>query len=280
MPDFDPNRSESNKIHDLLILCNNIASYTCGILIACHYFFFPHWPCYFTSFYPGQDVHVTYLILNGVQYFYTIQFVWTILTNQSTFLMTYGWFMIQISNEYFCFSDKTREELITFREQKYRGRQKIMSNFRTSDVFPLKYRQFQILHLQFNEVYSSAIMPMQTVVTFLAVFCNFSLVRHKGKLTTSNVVILWIWTAGATGFWLIVLFYCGSMYNQSARVLLIIRNNDWGSKRKNTMMKKFVRSCSPISYGYGKMYVIRMISTFKFITNVTRGTFKVLLTVK
>lgn len=274
MPNFHPNNSWSNWLLDTMIVSFWLGCIACGILIAGHYVFFPYWPCYFTALLPPENRHFAILTLYGIQYFYMLQCIWAIINIQGTFILTYGWYIFQISHEYFCFNN----EISAKSQLKRWQRQKTIAGFRTIEEFPRRYRQFQILHVNFEQIFCKLIMPLEAVITFLAIFCNFSLIHHKNRLSPSNLAILLIWTVGVTGFWLTALSFCGIMYKKSAKTLVTIRKKHWGSRHLNLCMKKFVRSCHPISYGSGRMYVIRMLSTFKFIRHVSRGTFKALLT--
>lgn len=279
MPYFDPNLSCANYVFDAMITSGTILAPACGFFISCHYLFYPHWPCYVSSLVPPEEFTFTIWLCSGIFYFCVLQIIWAVLLIQGVCFLTYGWYMYLISHEYYCFAETARGPPGK-RAQRVWSMQKNTKAFRSYEEFPLRYRQFQILHLNFMEVFSSMIIPMQGTITNLALFCNFSLIKYNDIMNMTNTAILLIWSVGGTVNWLVALTFTGSMYTKSVRSLNTVKNKDWGSKTKNMVMKRFAKSCKPLSYGYGRMYVIRMVSVLKFIRHLTRGTFRVLLTLK
>lgn len=280
MPTFNPNHSIRNWIFDGLIFCMCLMSPIYGLVISSHYVFFPDWPSYMTSLVPQQHrtwhVYVTF----GMVYFVALQMIWAALTVGCIIIFTFGWFTWLVTDEYFCFPEQSRRPPQGIQAKQIWSQQRAIPAFRSFELFPFKYRELEIIILNFMEVFSPIIIPLQTAITILGIFCNVSLIKYNELLNAANTCLLLIWSGGGTTCALIALTFCGMTHNKSVRMLRTMRAKNWGSKERNSIMKRFVRSCKPLSYGYGRMYIIRKISVFKFMRHLTRGTFRCLLTLK
>ncbi|CAL8085587.1 unnamed protein product [Orchesella dallaii] len=91
------------------------------------------------------------------------------------------------------------------------------------------------------------------------------------------LIILSFWAGGGVTATFILLEVCSNLYKLTQRALASMkRRKDWGSIRETKYMKKFVKSCKPLSIGYGNTYVIRKKSVLNFFKFVARGTFRAL----
>ncbi|CAL8081086.1 unnamed protein product [Orchesella dallaii] len=271
MPTFDPNVSCDSWIFDIFLTGIGALFPLFGLIISCHYLLFPHWPVYLSSLVDPEDLTIDILLASGLIYFYGLQMIWAFLLNVCVVLLTIGRYCWLLADEFYC-DDGSQGKKILY--------QKTTSAFHQMDTYRLYYRQFEILHVNVLQVFSFIIVPGQALILNLALFCNFSLVRYSELMNVTNAFILLLWSIGGSFAAFLGLHYCGSMYNKSVKVLRSIGNKNWGSSHNNKLMKKFAKSCKPISYGYGRMYVIRKISVFKFFLSLIRGTFRALLTIK
>lgn len=279
MPSFNRGRSSINIIFNLFFVWLGFLCPMAGLFIGCHYFFFPRWPCYFSSLIPIEYFTFPVYIFFGFGYVAGLQMLWSLLFTNTIFLTTVGYYMWFLTTEYFCFPD-TGKPPPGIQAMKIWKCQKTRRGFRSFQSIPFQYRKLQIFHLNFMEVCSSFIVPLQTIITKLGLFCNVSLIKYRHILNIANTVILMFWSFGSTMIALVALTLCAHLHVKTTKMLKTIKNKDWGSPQKNKVMKKFVRSCTPISYGYGRIYVIRKVSVLKFLRHLTRGTFRLLLTLK
>lgn len=279
MPSFNRDRSPINLIFNIFMLYMGFCCPMAGLFIGCHYFFFPRWPCYMSSLVPPEHFTFPLYIFFGFMYVLALQMLWSLLLTTAVAVFTVGYYMWFLTTEYFCFPDNPKGPQ-GIQAKKLWKCQKACPGFRSFESIPFQYRKLQILHLNMLEICSSFIVPMQMIITKLGLFCNFSLIKYRHMLNMTNTVILLFWSVGSTIIALIALTFCANVHVKTTKMLKTMKTKNWGSSLKNMIIKKFIRSCKPLSYGYGRMYVIRKVSVFKFLRHLTRGTFRLLLTLK
>ncbi|CAL8140109.1 unnamed protein product [Orchesella dallaii] len=268
MPSFNSEEYLVNKLLNGMLMVITVGCPFCGFLVSCHYILFYDWSVYLISIVPQEYKTWPLITFFGLDYFYGLQTVWAVMLNTCVYFTTtglYNWLMLR---EFFCSNDGTVNG------------QKTSRKFRDISVIQVNYRKFEMMQLKHVRLYCGILIPFEGVILNLALFCNVSLIRYNHLISLINVGILLIWTVGGTGFVLIGLTYCGALYNKGVKVLGSMKKKDWGSAFNNKLMKKFVKSCIPIQIGYGRMYVIRNVSVFKFLRSFTRGTVRVLLMCK
>ncbi|CAL8140113.1 unnamed protein product [Orchesella dallaii] len=267
MPDFNAEKYKVNKLFSGILMALTIYCPICGFIISCHYIPFYDWPVYLISNVPQEYRSFPLIIVFGIDYFYALQMTWSLLLINAVCLLTTGLYNWLLLNEFVC------------RNGEVQG-QKTVSRFRDISEIQVNYRKFELMNLKLLKLYCGIIIPLEGVILNLALFSNFSLIMYKHLLTPINAAILVLWTVAGTGFVLVGLTYCGALYLKGVKVLGSMKKKDWGSARNNKLMKKFVKSCIPIQIGYGRMYVIRKVSVFKFLRSLTKGTVRVLLMCK
>ncbi|CAL8085541.1 unnamed protein product [Orchesella dallaii] len=113
------------------------------------------------------------------------------------------------------------------------------------------------------------------------IFSTFSLLKHLDEMDITVVAIFGIWEGICFTSWFVALKLCANIYNVTQRALgSMRRREDWGSQMEKKFMKKFLKSCKPLSIGYGKTYVIRNVSILNFFKFIIRGTARALLTLQ
>ncbi|CAL8146048.1 unnamed protein product [Orchesella dallaii] len=151
-------------------------------------------------------------------------------------------------------------------------------NFRQFDNVRLVYRKLQVLHVLAQNVVSSLIRPIITVTTNQIIFCNYSIIRYVSNISVPILIILSSWSVVGTAAVLFGLSSTGETHSLGKKILRSMKNKKWGSKRNNKEIRKFVRSCKPISFNCGRSFVLRKISVLKALKAIVRGTFRALLT--
>ncbi|CAL8145603.1 unnamed protein product [Orchesella dallaii] len=253
MPNFEPNVDCTNWFFDFIIFSSTFSGPFCGLVIASHYFIYPQWPLYLTSLLPSDNLTFPYLISFGIFYFWFLQMIWAILLLDFVIIVTvvrYGWLL---TNEFH------------FGEQHGNKKYKTGPAFRKQENVQRNLRVLQILHLNALEIYSGVIIPLQTVVTNLVIFCNFVIIRYWEILTVLDISMLLIWIVLGNSLAVVGLTCCAMLYQRSVKLKKSLRCHDWKTKAGNKLMAKFIKSVIPFRFGYGKMYVIRKKSVLKFL---------------
>ncbi|CAL8140105.1 unnamed protein product [Orchesella dallaii] len=267
MPNYDVDDCVLNKVFDGVLILISLGSPFAAVIISSHYIFYSDWPAYPTSLLPEDFHSLPVKIAFGVIWYALLQFIWAILLTNMVYLFTFGMYNWQILHEFMC------------RAGGVRG-QKTIREFREFSVIRVNYRKFELVYMNIHELICALIIPLESVILNLALFCNFTLITYSNLLTPINACILLIWNGMGTFGVLIGLTYAGEVYNKGVKTLGSMGKYEWGSKLNNKIMKKFVKSCRPIQIGYGRMYVIRKLSVFKFMRSLTKGTVRVLLMLK
>jgi len=91
-----------------------------------------------------------------------------------------------------------------------------------------------------------------------------------------NILLLFFVLFLGIGIFLL-LNVCADLHRISNKALVSMRKRNWARRKASLEMTSFLRSCKPISMGYGTAYVIRKKSALNFLKFVTRGTVRALL---
>ncbi|CAL8125326.1 unnamed protein product [Orchesella dallaii] len=142
----------------------------------------------------------------------------------------------------------------------------------------MAYRTAQILHERVLNIFQYLIVPLQTVITNLIIFCCVMIIKYGRNLKPSSIGMLVSWGLFGLGFWYLVLLLGGYLYMNGKKVLLSWKYHLWNRRAEAKMMSKFRRSCRPIMINFGRTYVIKRLSVLKFLRGVSRGILRTLLT--
>jgi len=275
MPSIDPNKLAGNWIYDFATCVMCIWFPITGFLVSCHYILFPDWPIYFTSFLSKEDLTFWKLLPMGLVWFSILQTGWMNLLAMAIIMQTYVIYFNRIQLEYNCSNNAAWSQCGGggFMSQT------TVSVFREFGTLQKYYRQLEVVNVIFMDAFSIVIVPTLSVITNLALFCNYSMIRYGETMNIANFIILGAWSGISTLAIVIALTFGGSIYNDGNKVLRSMKNKDWDSKARNKEMKRFVRSCRPIYLGYGTMYRARKTSVLRFLQGINRGTFRAVLTI-
>jgi len=274
MTAFNPNTCYTNLFIDTLLFIVGLALFSMGLLIGLHPWIFPHWPIYYTSLFSNSfsSIPTIAYVLHGIYYIWSFQLCHACLTVLTTLVLGFAPLWITVLKEFICRRDGDDRPL------KF---QKACKAFRAPENITMLYRRVQILNILLLDIVSPIILPLLGVVSYMIIYCNFSLIKHWRGMETSINVILAFWAAAGMIGPLVVLTVGSSLYNLTQRALTSMRRRDhWGSLAESKYMAKFVKSLKPLSIGDGQRFVIRKVTILKFFKFIARGTAKALLTMR
>lgn len=139
---------------------------------------------------------------------------------------------------------------------------------------------FHVLQQHFILLTGKYLFVANTSFILAIVFTNFVIVRYWKVL---NAYILVLFVSGdiiASVVWMLVILLGKLLERNSSRVANSWKLHNWGSDLENRTMKRFQRSCQPLQLSYGKVLIMRKGNLFKFFREITRGTFRLLLTTR
>ncbi|CAL8125320.1 unnamed protein product [Orchesella dallaii] len=141
----------------------------------------------------------------------------------------------------------------------------------------MAYRTLQILQLKTTLVIGRLLIPTQTIALKLAVFSTFMIVKNGHRMRGTTVAMMIGWVVASVLIWSLVLLMGGYLHEYGIRGLKSWKYHQWESREERQVMSKFRKSCTPITLNFGKTYVIRRLTVFKFIRQITRGVFRTLM---
>jgi len=263
-----------NKLYDsfLLGLCTTFPM--CGFLLLGHFIMYPNWPIYFTSLLPKNYNGNFPCIFMGTVWFISMEILCMNVLSNMIYIFTYTAYFNQILIEYICdYSQHVRKPNVF-------QKQMTISAFRTFDNIQTAYRQLEIIHVIAMDFVAFIFVPFMLLVGQFIVYCNYTMIRYWKSLDSAIFLNLGTWSFMATFSMLVGLEVFAMMHNRGRKILRSMKHKDWGSKGRNREMSKFVRSCKPLCFGYGRTYILKKISVLKFIKSVVRGTLRALLAIK
>lgn len=266
----DPNTCKDNRYFDMTILFINKVCPFISVFIGCHSFIYPEWPTYLTTLFDEGTLPFSIRILFSLLVIYIILGCWAILQILLLFLLTNFCYTWEILKEFAC-QDGRSWSKHTF------AHQHASAGFRSFANIRFHYTQLEILQICFLDIFGVLYVPVNIIATNLALFCNYTLIKRWEELDAAGATILIIWSTLSFIGPPMIYGIVGSLRNLGVKVLLSMKDADWGSKSQNVQMKKYVKGCDPLNYGLGKMFVIKRSTVLVFVRTVSRGTFRTLL---
>ncbi len=279
MPHCDPSTSFHNKYFDFAIFSLGISFPFCGLMVSLHSMVYPDWSVYYTYLLPNNPIWLRriFRVFTAIHFTCALQSCWSLLLILIEFILINTRYIWLILTECVCDDGRrSTKRLIS-------NRQHSISSLRKAENLRMIYIQLEILHNNFLDFFGILTIPIYAIVLNLVLFSNFSLIRYWDALNFVIVGILLIWSVNSALLLVVIWGFFGDVHNLGAKVLksILQKKGGWGGRRIETMeMKKFVKSRKLLSYGLGKIYVIKRLSVLKFLKAVTYGTFKLLLTIK
>lgn len=261
---LNPENARLNLYLDLICALLTIACVCCPFLMTAHYFIFPFSPAY--PFVLATDLFhpLTYLAI-GLIYLRLLHAVFANLTTICLLGLVYVFVLFHVLHK----------EFLGRSSKGYNTEPAL----RTRINLPGIYRQFEILHKNVNLCFEHLIIPLQTIITQLCLFCNFTIISQGQNLDATTGVILGFWSAGGLVIWTVFLTTGGYVYLQGKNTLASWKYLEWPKPDKR-YMSKFKMGCRPLAIRVGGYYCVRRLSVLKFWQGIVRGTFRALLTLK
>jgi len=177
-------------------------------MISLHFIVFPNWPIYLPSLFKSVPTNV--LVFHGIYWSWLMQMLYSNLIFMLTFIFAIFPSFPDILKECICQSDGKRR----FRYQKA-GRE-----FRSLELLPQIYRQLHLLNVIFLDIFSVFIMPMQSLGSYLLIYCTFSLTRHHNKMHfTIKIILMFFVLFLGIGIFLL-LNVCADLHRISNKALI------------------------------------------------------------
>lgn len=156
------------------------------------------------------------------------------------------------------------------------------NHLRKPPILIFAWRTVQIFLLQVNQAIGVALVPFHTIFGQLCVTVVCMLLRQYNTMNLTIRLLYITWGLMGFLFWFVALFVGGCVHLYSKRTLNSWKYNNWKglSKQQLKELNKFRKSCPPLSIAYERAYVIRRLSALKFVRALSRGVFRVLLTLK
>ncbi|CAL8121202.1 unnamed protein product [Orchesella dallaii] len=162
------------------------------------------------------------------------------------------------------------------KKQKYKTR----NSLRAVRNIMVAYRTTEILHQNFLRTVGILFVPLHALTGNLVIFSNYVVITQSSEMNGWLSAMLFMWSLSAGIFWWAVLEIGRYISTRGSRVLSSWKLGDWGSPLNSKIMLRFGKSCRPLMLNYRSTYVIGRQSSIKFVKGITRGTFRVLLTLK
>lgn len=247
-------------------------------MVSLHSIVYPDWSVYVTYLLPKNPVWLRQVgqVITAIRFAYALQSCWSLLLFYLEMQLINTRYMWLILTECVCDDGRrSTKRLIS-------NRQHSVSSLRKPENLRMIYIQLEILHKNFQDFFGIIIIPIYAIVVNLVLFSNFSLIRYWGMLNFVIKCILLIWSVNSALILILMYAFFGNVHNLAAKVLksILQKEGGWGTKVQTVEMKKFVKSRKLLSYGFGKIYIIKRLSVLKFLKAVSYGTFKLLLTIK
>ncbi|CAL8132175.1 unnamed protein product [Orchesella dallaii] len=266
MPDHNPETAKTSKLRDLLLV--SVISNLMGtsLLISLVFTIFPQVPVCFGNIIPTEHFTLSVRIVHTVYYTHMVTVIYANLSANAAIIIIYMTQMIPfVVNEFRLDGVK---------------RYRTVAKFRTAHNLMVEYRSVQILHLAFMEIFGHILVPLHFVFMKLVFYCNFVVIRHRDEIHPAVVAMMLLWSIFGSLFWSIFLSLGGHVYAHSTVTRRSWKNWRWESRLDGVIIAKFRKSCKIFMVNYGNTYVIKRRSILQFMKGLTRGTFRVLLTIK
>ncbi len=143
------------------------------------------------------------------------------------------------------------------------------------------WRTVEILQLKINDLLGVILIPCQFLFGKLVVLITFMIIKLGHELSTSEIIMFSLWAVGSGLTWSLILLMGGYIHMFGRKILESWKYHKWIglTKVEKKQMKKFRKSCCPLSISYGKAYVIKRLTVLKFIRGIIAGIFRALLTI-
>jgi hypothetical protein len=238
------------------------------IAIFFHIIYFPNSPLYIISIFPkelwiSKWFQVCYLILFSQIFCYI----------HSTFViqMQLIYFSLLMTYAFVC------KELRLCRNPK--AEYKYSDKIRRTNELRINYRILQTLYHQMMSLFGLYIIPFQGLIGQMIILSFYSIIAHRKYLNFISASITFFAIIIGLGFWGFILVFGGIMFKESKKTVKSWKwHGRWNNSLDAKIMKRFGKSCKPISIGLPGYYKITQITFLKFLRALLINIFRALLT--
>lgn len=161
-----------------------------------------------------------------------------------------------------------------------RGRYITTDTIRQSASLRVVFRALQVLHVRVMGLLGPFIFASHSGIMMIVMYCNCALIQYWSVLQPFTKVPLLMAGIFSGGFWNVVLELGGYMHSRGKRVIHSWNGVESRYTFKGKIMRRFTKSCTPLSIHFGKNFVIRRITLLKYHKGIARGILRALLTTK
>lgn len=144
----------------------------------------------------------------------------------------------------------------------------------------IAYRQFQILHQHIFFIHGPLLISCHGLITMNGIYGNFVLIRYWNTLENYAMAPVIFQNLFTSVIWIGVMEIGIFLYNRGNKLLDSWKRKMWDTRLERRIMTKFRLSCKPLLFAYGSMFVVKSHSLMLFYKQLSRGTFRALLTLK
>jgi hypothetical protein len=159
----------------------------------------------------------------------------------------------------------------------------ILAEIKSQKFDAISIRSFQLLHKLAMGTVGFAVIPVHLVSGQYVVFCQYSLMNQlNGEPDWASTGLFGMTGAAVALFWAGVLECSGRFYNLSRSSIRSWKKEGKmnGIAHERKFIGKFCKSCQPLGIGLEGTFVIKRLSSLKFLRAVIKGTFRALATLK
>ncbi|CAL8072494.1 unnamed protein product [Orchesella dallaii] len=244
-----------------------VLSITCGLLICSHYFMFPKSAPYITYLIPDMYFFTWIYVLTGLGFLVPCIGYTTVLSAAIIIAISFFAYMRPIY---------ATELKLGLHHSKYKASNKL----REPSHLIRNWKAIELLLEAGNKSMGFGLVPLQTIFTKLALFCNVTFVLFGNELQLTSKIAMPVIAIFAIFGWSIFLSIAGNLFLTSKATLNSWKISYWTDKKSRLLMKKYKRSLKPLTIHGGSYFVIRPKSVLNFLRGTSRGTFRALVAVR
>ncbi|CAL8119003.1 unnamed protein product [Orchesella dallaii] len=141
------------------------------------------------------------------------------------------------------------------------------------------YRAITIYKILINQIISPIILPIQNVLSYCIIICNFCLINFSRRLDIKSLLIVAGMSVSCLSAWVVALWFSGMALKISNSRISCLAKYNWpnDNEPQKKYAKKAVKSFRPVFIKAGGFYIVRIVMTLKFINFAIWGTMKALL---
>jgi len=184
MPTFDANLSYQSLFVDVFLFLSGFVVLCVGLALGMNSWIFPDWPIFYISlvYSSPSSIPPGVYVVHGIYFMWVVLMCYSFLTVLVDIVIGFALPYILVLTEFICGREGGGRPLRF---------QMASSSFRALENLPMLYRHVQILNLMILDIISVAVIPFQALMSALAIYCNYSVIRHCGRIRTQRLESFW-----------------------------------------------------------------------------------------